>query len=226
MIMEGLEGNNMTSAEPEEGASSQASGRVAEQGQDMRSVSGNRKEPLKLSSPSATRWLVFSDCIDRLLPQYDALSTYFKLSGAKEKCYEGNTLGEMYKDKSHRLYMIFLNPALQELKRIGALFQSNLVNNTKFFAELKIYFIAHGRRILKPKIMSSNLAEALCDLNLDTEFALLPIEYADLGEYFRKKLACSPIQPEKKAEIRHCAAVFLKELFVGLQKRIKPLLLC
>lgn len=78
---------------------------------------------------------------------------------------------------------------------------------------------------MKPQIINCNSAESLCDVNLDTDFAVLPTEYADLGENFKKHLNKCNFTPEKKTEIKRCAATFLKELFVGLQKRIKPSLL-
>ena len=176
---------------------------------------------LKLISPCATRWLIISDCIDRLLPQYDALSAHFQVAGANEHCYEAKTLAQMYKDEAHRLFMIFLNPQLKEIKRISTLFQSNQADNVKIYSELKVYFMSLGRQILKPMIINNTSAEQLCDI-IVSDINLLPVDLVDLGQTFPKELNMSNINSDRKLQLKENATNFLRELFIGLQKRIKP----
>ncbi len=190
-----------------------------------RLLDGNGNRVIKQISPSATRWLVFADCISRLLLQYHALSAHFQVVGVNERCYEAKVLANMYKDEVHCLHMIFLASPLNELKRIGNLFQSNHSNNIKIYKELQTYFMSVGRQLLKPGVMNHNSALSLYDICLDTAFALLPIDLVDLGQHFQKKLEESNIAKEKKRDIRTAPVNFLKELFDGLQKRIKPALI-
>jgi len=105
-----------------------------EMGAEVRAAAEAEKERpkiLKLISPCTTRWLIILDCIDHLLPQYDALSAHFQVAGVNERCYETKTLASMYKDETHQLYMIFLSGPLKEFKRISNLFQSNQPDNVK-----------------------------------------------------------------------------------------------
>lgn len=55
---------------------------VEQLGEQQKETSGMAKT-LRLISPSTTRWLVLADCIERLLPQYDALSAHFQVAGRK-----------------------------------------------------------------------------------------------------------------------------------------------
>ena len=59
------------------------------------------KSPYKLVSPSETRWFVVSDCIERILGQYDALGAHFCVAYAKGKCYKTGHLSNIYKDEQN-----------------------------------------------------------------------------------------------------------------------------
>ena len=93
--------------------------------------------PLKLISPSETRWLVIADCIERILGQYDALKAHFDIAYQREKCYEAGTLKNMFEDERNRLYLTFLYPPLSELRRITKIFQSKSVNSIKIFEDFQ-----------------------------------------------------------------------------------------
>jgi Domain of unknown function (DUF4371) len=43
-------------------------------------LANERSKPLKLISPSETRWLVVADCVERILSQYDALLAHFSVA--------------------------------------------------------------------------------------------------------------------------------------------------
>ena len=177
--------------------------------------------PLKLISPSDTRWLVIADCLERILGQYDALGSHFLIAYQKEKCYEAKTLHSMFNDEQNRLYMLFIHPILKDLRRITKLFQSNSGDNIKIYSELESYFLALATRILKPAILKNKSADELCELILDTSFCMLPTEAIDFGDYFLQKLARSSLSKEVKNSVLTSAAKFLKELFIGLQKRLQ-----
>ncbi|KAE8280143.1 hypothetical protein D5F01_LYC22285 [Larimichthys crocea] len=89
--------------------------------------------PLKFISSSSTRWLMMSDCIERILEQEDALKLHFGLVSSAEHCYAARLLNDMYTDKSNSLYMHFLQPVLIEIKTdadLGSSFQQQLEAST------------------------------------------------------------------------------------------------
>jgi len=146
------------------------------------------KNPLRLISPSDTRWLVLADCVERILGQYDALKAHFQIAYNKEKCFQAKTLFLLYEDKKNYLFLLFLHPILQELKRLSKLFQSNTADNLRIFSELEASFRSFATRILKPTILNSNSSEDLSALNIDTEFCLLETDSVDLGSLFLQQL--------------------------------------
>jgi hypothetical protein len=146
------------------------------------------KNPLWLISPSDTRWLVLADCVERILGQYDALKAHFQIAYNKEKCFQAKTLFLLYEDKKNYLFLLFLHPILQELKRLSKLFQSNTADNLRIFLELEASFRSFATRILKPTILNSNSSEDLSALNIDTEFCLLETDSVDLGSLFLQQL--------------------------------------
>ena len=177
--------------------------------------------PLKLISPSETRWLVIADCLERILGQYDSLSAHFLIAYQKERCFEAKQLHSMFKDEQNRLFMLFVHPLLKDLRRINKIFQSNSGDNIKVYSELEAYFLALATRILKPAILRDKSAEDLCGLILETNFCLLPTEAIDLGDHFLQKLARSNLSAEVKNAVMVQAGNFLKELFIGLQRRLQ-----
>ena len=104
------------------------------------SAKGPKKTPLKLISPSQTRWLVMADCNERVLKQYDALSTMFNMAALKLKDKTVRDLSDQFKDNRNRALMIFLNPLLTDLRILTLLFQKKKVDNLKIFAALKDHF--------------------------------------------------------------------------------------
>ena len=184
------------------------------------SLDSSSSHPLKLISPSETRWLVIADCVERVLTQYDALTAHFAVAYEKESCYEAGTLHNMFRDDRNRLFMLFLYPVLKELRRITKMFQSNSGDNIKVYSELEQFFLALANQILKPAILRNKSSEELCSLNIESNFCILPIDSVDFGGTFLQKLENSKLSVEAKNEILKKAAGFLKELFMGMQKRM------
>ncbi len=180
-----------------------------------------RSKPLKLISPSETRWLVVADCVERILLQYDALMAHFSVAYQVERCYEAGVLHKMFEDEQNRMFMLFLHPVLKELRRITKTFQSNSGDNMKIYSELEAFFLALGTQILKPAILKNKTTEELCNLNIDSNFCMLPTEAIDFGENFLFKLERSKLSTEAKNNVLTKASAFLKELFMGLQKRLQ-----
>lgn len=183
-------------------------------------VTHSLTDPLKLVSLSDTRWLVICDCIERILARYDSLKLNFQLESEKEKSQTARMLFEMYNDDFNRLYLIFLNPVLSELKRLSKHFESNTDDPFSVYAELQSYFLQLARRILKPQTLRVNSCEGLCNLDLSTDFCILAVNDVDLGQVFERELQQSRLSSDVKFDMKKRATAFLKELFKGLQKRL------
>jgi hypothetical protein len=176
----------------------------------------------RLIKLSETRWLVVSDCVERVLQHYDTLKLHFDLAYSHERCYYAKNLSEMYKDEKNRLLLLFLHPVLKDLKRLTLLFQSNEKDSLKVFHDLKIYFLSLAARLLKNSAISHRSAEALCDVKV-TDFVLLDIEDIDYGSSFLSEVEKSQISKENKSDVKLWARAFLSNLFTGLQGRLKGL---
>ena len=70
----------------------------------------SKKPPLKLMSFSDTRWLVISDCVERILKQYDALTAHFDIVNTNGKDYDARILFDMFRDEQNRSLLLFLFP--------------------------------------------------------------------------------------------------------------------
>jgi len=75
----------------------------------------NRSSISEKVSLSATRWLSQSQCVERILSQYDILKIHFRNVAEKERCYQARELSQMYNDDKHRLFLLFLHPVLKEV---------------------------------------------------------------------------------------------------------------
>ncbi|XDV39300.1 hypothetical protein PO909_008556 [Leuciscus waleckii] len=110
----------------------------------------NGGSPLKLLSPSVTRWLATADCIDRILDQEEELTLHFTLAANAEHCYAARLLSEMYKDKTNSLYLHFLRPLLFEIKTVNKNFQLETGDILAVFRDLNRLYMSTMRRMIKP----------------------------------------------------------------------------
>ena len=182
--------------------------------------SSTTRKPLKIISPCNTRWLVLSDCIERILLQYEALQAHFEVAYQAERCFAAKTLADMFKDPKNHLTLVFLHPVLKELNRVNKIFQSDKADNLKIYGELQTFFIALATQILKPAILKGKSADELAALKIEGEFCMLPYDSADLGSVFLLRLDKSNLTLNEKILMKQMAALFLKELFMALQKRL------
>ena len=180
----------------------------------------NEKHLPKLLSPSDTRWLVLADCVEKILAQFSALKAHFNIAYTREKCYQAKVLFEMYSDEKNYLYLLLIFPILKELSRLTKLFQSNSLDILRVYIDLEAAFLSLGRRILKPAIIGANTTVSLAELNLETEFCLLEPESVDLGSAFLRQLENSSLSGSEKFDIKIRGKSFLKDIFVGFQKRL------
>ena len=127
---------------------------------------------------------------------------------------------EMFKDERNRLYLTFIYPPLRELRIITKSFQKNSANNIKIFEELETYFLSLAKQIIKPAVLRNKSVQQLCDLNVDTDFCMLSLMDADLGDNFVRKLERASLSLADKERIMSSAFGFLKALFQSLQDRL------
>lgn len=176
--------------------------------------------PLKLISPSSTRWLVIADCIERILDQEDALKLHFSLASGAEHCYAARILNDMYSDKSNSMYMHFLRPVLIEIKTVNKYFQLETGDSLGVFRDLDRLYMSTLRRIVKPSVLRMNNDSRLRELDLKSSSLYLSHQDADLGYDFQRQLEASTLAPEVKERILSRCFDFLKEVLVQYQMRL------
>ncbi|KAE8288359.1 hypothetical protein D5F01_LYC12228 [Larimichthys crocea] len=176
--------------------------------------------PLKFISSSSTRWLVMSDCIERILEQEDALKLHFGLVSSAEHCYAARLLNDMYSDKSNSLYMHFLRPMLMEIKTVNKYFQLETGDTLGVFRDLDRLYMSTLRRVVKPSVLRTNNDSRLRQLDLKSSSLYLSHQDADLGSSFQQQLEASTLAPELKGRISVSCFDFLKEVLVQYQMHL------
>lgn len=89
---------------------------------DSTSTRQREQTCLKLVQLSGKWWLLISNCCKRILER-EELKLHFTTCKDKYRCYDGEILSEIYRDPVNKLYLVFLNPLLQEFSRVNKLFQ-------------------------------------------------------------------------------------------------------
>lgn len=176
--------------------------------------------PLKMLSPSSTRWLVTANCIDRILEQEYALALHFSVAASSEHCYAARLLSEMYKDKTNSLYLHFLRPLLLEIKSVNTFFQLETGDSLAVFRDLNRLYMSTLRRIIKPSVFRMNNEQQLRELDLKSSSIYLLPKDADLGTTFSEKLEASTLSPEKKQVVLTLCMDLVKELLTQYQMRL------
>lgn len=148
------------------------------------------KPPLQLIPLSGTRWLARSNCVKRILDQYEALKLHFELASSHCDKYISRELCNMYSDGVNELYLTFLKPILADFERINLVFQKEEADHARILIELQDFTLSLLRRILFTQYVK-------LDVNLDFVSIYLPIEKVDFGYEFtsllQAKVKCSMI---------------------------------
>lgn len=105
--------------------------------------------PLKILQLSDTRWLAVSACLNRVLDQYEELRLHFQLAKDKDRSYSAEIVFQMYSDPVNKLYLMFLQPIVQEANRVNKMFQMENTNPCRLFHELITFYLSLLRRVTK-----------------------------------------------------------------------------
>lgn len=179
----------------------------------------NGKEPLKLVQLSGTRWLSISSCCKRILEQWDELKLHFTLCKDKYHCYDAEILSEMYKDPVNKLYLVFLNPVLQEFSRVNKLFQLESGNQMQLLDCLQNFFRSLISRVLIPSHIPA-AGERLLEVNLEDNATHLPLSTVDFGVLFNMEVAASKPSAEQERDVKLRCRDFIFEAARQVQLRL------
>uniref|UniRef100_H3ADB6 DUF4371 domain-containing protein n=1 Tax=Latimeria chalumnae TaxID=7897 RepID=H3ADB6_LATCH len=173
----------------------------AEYREVCQTLDGN--SPLKMISPSCTRWLVMADCVEQILEQFDALKLHFSTAAL---------LNETYSDETNFLYLIFLKPILQEIKTVNKTFQLALGDTLEIFHDLHRLYMSTLKRLVKPSVLGTNNEKQLLSLDLQTFSIYLAQEDIDLGITSHQKMEESKLSIVAKDIIIKRCTNFIKLL--------------
>ena len=157
--------------------------------------------------------------------QYDSLHSMFGMAVQNMKCHTTRELNRIYGDKTVRPYLLFLFPILRDMRIITKEFQLKKGDNLAIFQGLKEFFLRLAKRILKPEVIENNTRnnsiERLMNLNLDTDFCLLPLDQIDFGQVFLAKI--ENMTPDIRIDLKNRAKAYMKKLVTGMQSRLKAM---
>jgi hypothetical protein len=177
-------------------------------------------QPLKLVAPATTRWLSLSDCIIRILDQWDVLKLHFGLAAKNERCYSARILHDMYADSTNRLYLQFLSPVLAEFAEMNKLFQHREADQYKLSTDLQSFASGLLKRIVRPDLISF-------DIDLDNPMVFLPMAKVDFGYVFENEMQSSvsagKVTVEQKSVVLTRCFQFLKISCKEVIKRLPTL---
>ncbi|KAE8736862.1 hypothetical protein FOCC_FOCC017682 [Frankliniella occidentalis] len=99
----------------------------------------NGVEPLKLTRVVPTRWLSVETFTSRMLSQWDELKLHFEQAANKaDKCFAASTLAGMFKNPLNRLFLLYIQPTLEDAQRVNKMFQSETADPSQLLPELKM----------------------------------------------------------------------------------------
>lgn len=183
--------------------------------------------PLKILQMADTRWLSIAPCINRILSQFDELKLHFELVKDTEKNYTAQLLFEMYNDPRNKLYLLFLQPVVNEVNRINKLFQLDQGNPMKLLSELINLYQFIFKKIMRPVTITS--WATISEFDIYSERNHLPVPAMHFGVEFEiyvtdlgDKLSTQTVT-DVKARCRDYLLELLKQLKKRLPNNVKAL---
>lgn len=166
---------------------------------------------------STTRWLAWYGAVKTTLDQWDSLKLHFEMMASREKCYTARTLAQMYKDPTHKLYLIFLKPILREITLINETFQATNADVTKIYSELRTLVLSLASRVIRPEFMKQSNPGMLRKSELEMvekaisdDGARLPIDRVYFGDAFSALSLSVGLSPEELMQIKQrCTDVLI-----------------
>lgn len=134
---------------------------------------------LKILSPSQTRWLALSNCVKRLLNQWDVLVEVFRLAAFEEKNSVANLILNEMQNPYVKAYLYFLKHILPVFNSFNSMFQSQKILVDKLYMESRRFV-----RLLCVNFVKSSFYvndNELDTLNVFNPHVLLPIEEINFG---------------------------------------------
>ena len=151
---------------------------------------------LKILSPSKTRWLALSNCVNRVLQQWDVLVELFREAAFEDKNPVGNMIFSELQNPYVKAYLHFLNHVLPLINKFNAMFQSQKVSVQDLYPESRRFIRVVAVNFIKPSFLSKD--EKLDNLNIYDPNVLLSIEEVNVGEHTLETLKdCSERDKEQ-----------------------------
>lgn len=138
-----------------------------------------RAAQLKIISPSKTRWLALSNCVERLIDQWDVLLEVFRVAAFEDKNQVGNMIFNEMQNPYVKAYLLFLKHVLPIFNSFNAMFQSSKVLVDKMYVESRRFVKILCVNFVKPSCYTSEVELDL--LNVFDPNVLLPVEEINVG---------------------------------------------
>ncbi|XP_044593789.1 uncharacterized protein LOC123271507 isoform X2 [Cotesia glomerata] len=189
------------------------------------------KSPLR----QTTYRTMYEKIKDGKKPPLKAFFTKLESSPANKDITARN-LGQMYRDESNILYLLFLDTVLKEVTDLNIAFQKANADITKLYTDLRILLLSVARRIFKPIYLKSipsktastamihqadiaAVQRAISKANCDFDNSLLPLDSVDFGYKFSMYLTKSTISSENLQTVKVRSRSFMLKLCEELVKR-------
>ncbi|XP_037392558.1 uncharacterized protein LOC119263025 [Pygocentrus nattereri] len=175
------------------------------------------ENPQKILQLADSRRLAISECVNRILTQFQELKLHFQLAKDSERSYAAELLYQMYSDKINLIYLKFLQPIVSELNRINQIFQLDTANLAKPLEELVTFYQSLLERIGLPQTFKS--WHDIIEFNLSDH--LLPIDAVDFGVQFCLALHESRgISDQALQDLKSRCRDYMLELAKEIKKRL------
>lgn len=134
---------------------------------------------LKILGPSQTRWSALSNCVYRLLSQWDVLIEDFWVSAFEDKNPVANIILTDMQNPYIKAYLLFLKHVLPIFNSFNAMFQSSKILVHKLYIESRRFVKLLCINFIQPFFYNEDAK--LDFLNVNNPHVLLPISDINVG---------------------------------------------
>ncbi|KAH6928076.1 hypothetical protein HPB50_011343 [Hyalomma asiaticum] len=142
-----------------------------------------------------------SSCCKRILEQWGEVKLHFTVFKGKYHCYDAEILSEMYRDPVKKLYVVFLNPVLQEVSGVEKLLQLESGNEMELIHGLQNFLRSLISRVLIPSHIPA-AGERLLNVNLGDNATHLSLSAVDFGVLLNTKVAAYKPSAELQRDVK------------------------